>query len=310
MQDYATLRAFVAVARTGSVSRAAEQLHLTQPAISLKLKQLQLNLGLTLFSRRPQGLALTADGHALLPAAEKALASAQAFEQTAGTLHSTLRGKLSIGTIVDPEFLRLGAFLSRLMARAPQLETELHHGMSGSVLNRVEQGDLDVGFYLAPPGQGPEQAPGFTPGKEHEALAWRELTHFHYHVIAPAGWENRLIDTRWEHLATLPWIVTPQNSAHHRLLKQALAKSGAVPNRVAQVDQEACMLDLVRAGVGLSLARDALAMTERQESGLAVADNIRLPCALSFIWRHDSANEPTVNAALSTLDEVWPHRLN
>ena len=299
MRDYATLRAFVAVARSGSVSRAAEQLHLTQPAISLKLKQLQANLGLTLFNRRPQGLALTADGHALLPAAEKALASAQAFEQTAGALHSTLRGKLAIGTIVDPEFLRLGAFLSRLMARAPQLETELHHGMSGSVLNRVEQGDLDVGFYLAPPGEGPG----------HDALAWRELTHFDYHVIAPAGWENRLSDTRWEQLATLPWIVTPQDSAHHRLLNSALAKSGAVPNRVAQVDQEACMLDLVRAGVGLSLARDALAMTERQESGLAVADNIRLPCALSFIWRHDSAAESTVNAALNTLDEVWPHRL-
>ena len=303
MQDYATLRAFVAVARTGSVSRAAEQLHLTQPAISLKLKQLQANLGLTLFSRRPQGLALTSDGHALLPAAEKALASAQAFEQTAGTLHSTLRGKLSIGTIVDPEFLRLGAFLSRLMARAPQLETELQHGMSGSVLNRIAQGDLDVGFYLAPPGEGPGLNQGY------EALAWRELTHFDYHVIAPAGWESRLIDTRWEHLATLPWIVTPQDSAHHRLLKQALAKSGAVPNRVAQVDQEACMLDLVRAGVGLSLARDALAMTERQESGLAVADNIRLPCALSFVWRHDSTAESTVNAALNTLDEVWPHRL-
>tara|TARA_R110000824_G_scaffold50961_2_gene142126 strand:+ start:3917 stop:4831 length:915 start_codon:yes stop_codon:yes gene_type:complete len=303
MQDYATLRAFVAVARTGSVSRAAEQLHLTQPAISLKLKQLQANIGLTLFSRRPQGLALTSDGHALLPAAEKALASAQAFEQTAGTLHSTLRGKLSIGTIVDPEFLRLGAFLSRLMARAPQLETELQHGMSGSVLNRITQGDLDVGFYLAPPGEGPGL------NQDHEALAWRELTHFDYHVIAPAGWENRLIDTRWEHLATLPWIVTPQDSAHHRLLKQALAKSGAVPNRVAQVDQEACMLDLVRAGVGLSLARDALAMTERQESGLAVAENIRLPCALSFVWRHDSTAESTVNAALNTLDEVWPHRL-
>ena len=304
MQDYATLRAFVAVARTGSVSRAAEQLHLTQPAISLKLKQLQINLGLTLFNRRPQGLALTADGHALLPAAEKALASGQAFEQTAGALHNTLRGKLAIGTIVDPEFLRLGAFLSRLMERAPQLETELHHGMSGSVLNRVEQGDLDVGFYLAPPGEGP----GLPSGKGHDVLAWRELTYFDYHVIAPAGWESRLIDTRWEQLAALPWIVTPQDSAHHRLLKQVMAPSGATPNRVAQVDQEACMLDLVRAGVGLSLARDALAMTECQESGLAVAENIRLPCALSFIWRHDSAAESTVNAALSTLDEVWPHR--
>nr|WP_295711117.1 LysR family transcriptional regulator [uncultured Halomonas sp.] len=306
MQDYATLRAFVAVAKTGSVSRAAEQLHLTQPAISLKLKQLQANLGLTLFTRRPQGLALTGDGHTLLPAAEKALASAHAFEQTAGALHSTLRGKLTIGTIVDPEFLRLGAFLSRLMARAPQLETELQHGMSGSVLSRIEQGELDVGFYLAPPGLGPNKALDET----HEVLAWRELTHFDYHVIAPAGWENRLTNIRWEYLATLPWIVTPHDSVHHRLLKQALVKSGATPHRVAQVDQEACMLDLVRAGVGLSLARDALAMAERQESGLAVADNIRLPCALSFIWRRESATEPTVNAALSTLDEVWPHRLD
>lgn len=183
MQEYASLRAFVAVARTGSVSRAAEQLHLTQPAVSLKLKQLQASLGLTLFSRRPQGLSLTADGLALLPAAEKALASASAFEQTASALHSTLRGKLTIGTIVDPEFIRLGAFLSRLMLRAPQLETELHHGMSGRVLARIEQGELDVGFYLAPPGE----------GTGHPALAWRELTQFDYHVIAPPagrhGWQ-------------------------------------------------------------------------------------------------------------------------
>ncbi|WP_172117282.1 LysR family transcriptional regulator [Halomonas hibernica] len=296
MHEYATLRAFVMVARLGSVSRAAEQLHLTQPAISLKLKQLQLSLGLTLFERRPQGLALTPDGHTLLPSAEKALASAYAFEQTANTLHSTPRGKLKIGTIVDPEFIRLGAFLRRLMTQAPQLETELHHGMSGNTLRRVEQGDLDVGFYLAPPGL----------GTDHEVLAWRELTHFHYYVVAPMGWDAQLADTRWEALARLPWIVTPEDSAHHRLLQHTLASSGATPNRVAQVDQEACMLDLVRAGVGLSLARDALAMTERQESGLVIASNIRLPCALSLIWRHDRAEEPPIDAALRTLSEVWP----
>ncbi|HBP42470.1 MAG: LysR family transcriptional regulator [Vreelandella alkaliphila] len=299
MQENSALRAFVAVARTGSVSRAADQLCLTQPAVSLKLKQLQQHLGLTLFTRRPQGLTLTADGYALLPAAENALASALAFEQRASALHSTLRGKLKIGTIVDPEFIRLGKFLSRLMARAPQLETELHHGMSGNVLTKVEQGELDVGFFLAPPGE----------GSGSEILAWRELTHFHYHVIAPAGWETKLLDTRWEALAKLPWIVTPSVSAHHRLLERVLTPSGATPNRVAQVDQEACMLDLVRAGVGLSLARDALAMAERQESGLAVAENIRLPCALSMIWRKERAAEPTLKAALDTLDTVWPYRL-
>lgn len=299
MQEYATLRAFVTVAHTGSVSRAAEQLHLTQPAISLKLKQLQQHLGLTLFRRRPQGLTLTADGYALLPAAEHALASALAFEQSASALHNTLRGKLKIGTIVDPEFIRLGNFLSRLMAGAPQLETELHHSMSGNVLSSVESGELDVGFFLASPGE----------GTGSNALAWRELTHFHYHVIAPAGWEPKLVDTRWERLAALPWIVTPEVSAHHRLLAHILTPDGITPNRVAQVDQEACMLDLVRAGVGLSLARDALAMAERQESGLAVAENVRIPCALSLIWRTDRATEPPIQAALDTLDIVWPHRL-
>ncbi|MDX1464157.1 MAG: LysR family transcriptional regulator, partial [Halomonas sp.] len=53
MQDLQTLRAFVTVARQGSVSRAAERLHLTQPAVSLKLKQFQVGLGLILFQRRP-----------------------------------------------------------------------------------------------------------------------------------------------------------------------------------------------------------------------------------------------------------------
>ncbi|MGY4877509.1 LysR family transcriptional regulator [Vreelandella aquamarina] len=297
MHDYGSLRAFVAVARTGSVSKAALQLHLTQPAVSLKLKQLQEQLGLALFRRHPQGLSLTADGMALLPSAEQALASARAFSQTAAALHSTVRGQLKIGTIVDPEFIRLGDFLRRLMARAPQLETELHHGMSGSVLGHIERGNLDVGFYLSPPGEGT--------GSLHPTLAHRELTHFDYHVVAPPGWESRLADTRWEYMARLPWIVTPTDSVHHRLLGSIMAKHNAQPNRVAQVDQEACMLDLVRAGVGLSLARDALAMTERQESGLCVAHNVRLPCALSFIWSRERQGEPAIETALNILDDVW-----
>ncbi|MFB9145982.1 LysR family transcriptional regulator [Halomonas alkalicola] len=302
MQDLQTLRAFVAVAHEGSVSRAAERLHLTQPAVSLKLKQFQANLELTLFRRRPQGLALTEDGQALLPAAQKALAAVAAFEEQARALHSTLRGRLKIGTIVDPEFIRLGAFLHRLVERAPQLETELSHGMSGSVLERVRRGELDVGFYLAPPGEGP--------GEAADEIVHRELTQFHYHVIAPAGWGSRLAGTDWERLARLPWIVTPQDSVHHRLLHGVLDPLELVPNGVAQVDQEACMLDLVRAGVGLSLARDALAMTERQERGLAVAEGIRLPCALCFIWRRDRGEEAVIAEALAVLERVWGEPLS
>ena len=297
MHDITTLRAFVSVAHEGSVSRAAKHLHLTQPAVSLKLKRLQETLGLTLFRRRPQGLTLTADGNALLPAAERALAAVSAFEQSALALHSTLRGKLRIGTIVDPEFIRLGGFLHRLVERAPQLETKLQHGMSGNVLEWVRREELDAGFFLAPPGAGP--------GPTMPEIAYRELTHFNYHVVAPPGWCSRVSDPCWPNLAALPWIVTPELSAHHRLLHGVLDPLGVVPNGVAQVDQEACMLDLVRAGVGLSLARDALAMAERQERGLVVVDGMRLPCALCFVWRRERSEEPTIAAALEVLEDVW-----
>ena len=77
--DLQTLRAFVAVAREGNVSRAAERLHLSQPAVSLQLKSLATHTGLLLFTRTPQGLALTRDGAALLPHAEKTLSAANDF---------------------------------------------------------------------------------------------------------------------------------------------------------------------------------------------------------------------------------------
>ncbi|MDX1818297.1 MAG: LysR family transcriptional regulator [Marinobacter sp.] len=297
MHPLQSLRAFVTVAREGSVSRAAERLHLTQPAVSLKLKQLQDELDLQLFQRKPQGLVLTPDGQALLPSAEKALAAMAAFDQNARALHSTVRGRLRIGTIVDPEFIRLGAFLHRLVERAPQLETELRQGMSGSVLEQVRDGRLDVGYFLAPPGIGP--------GPQIPEVVHRELASFHYYVVAPPGWGSRILSSDWPALAAMPWITTPENSVHHRLLKGTLDPLGLSPNGVAQVDQEACMLDLVRAGVGLSLARDALAMAERQERGLVVVEGVQLPCALSFIWHRDRQDEPVIAEAIEALSSVW-----
>ncbi len=73
IHDLQHVRAFVAVAREGSLTRAARLLHLTQPAVSLQLKSLQDQLNLRLLQRSPRGLTLTADGLKLLPYAEQIL---------------------------------------------------------------------------------------------------------------------------------------------------------------------------------------------------------------------------------------------
>jgi DNA-binding transcriptional LysR family regulator len=294
--DLQILRAFVLAAREGSVSRAAERLHLTQPAVSLQLKRLAEETGLQLFTRTPHGLALTADGAALLPQAERVLSAVGDLQQAARNLQGTVRGALRIGTILDPEFTRLGVFLRELVESAPQIETELRHGMSGTVLAQVLRGELDVGFHLdTEDGDAAAPAP----------LAARTLTRFTYRVVAPAGWGPQVLGRDWKALAALPWLATPPESAHHRLLEKVFGPLGLSPRRAALVDQEASMLDLLKSGVGLSLLRDSIAIRESQSHGLVMADRVQLDCALRFVSLAARRNEPVIASAWNALARAW-----
>jgi DNA-binding transcriptional LysR family regulator len=291
--DLTQLRAFVTIAQEGNLTRAAARLHLTQPAVSLQIKSLQASLDLQLFIRTPGGMALTDDGAKLLPFAERVLASVAELRQGADALHSTLSGTLAIGTILDPEFTRLGNFLKRLVETYPQLSTRLKHGMSGDVLEQIRSGALDVGYYLG------------IPGKPFHA---QRLTSFSYHVVAPRGWKTRVAGKQWPALATLPWIWTPPESAHNRLLSSTFAEFNATPNKVALVDQESSMLDLVKSGVGLSLVRESIALREAHAHGLVIADAVSLSTELSFIALEKRRNEPTIAAIFTLVKSLWGYQ--
>lgn len=292
--DLQILRAFAAVAREGNVSRAAQRLHLSQPAVSLQLKRLADITGLTLFNRTSQGLALSPDGAALLPQAERVLSALADFQQSAQRLQSTVRGQLRIGTILDPEFTRLGAFLRELVEHAPQVATELRQGMSGEVLAQVRAGELDVGFYL-----------GDAQSEPGGLFTSRTLSRFHYRVVAPAGWGPQVLGRDWKGLAALPWVETPPESAHHRLLAGVFGPRGLSPRRAALVDQEASMLDLIKSGVGLSLVRDSIAIRESQAHGLVIADKVQLACTLQFVSLAARAEEPVIAYAWAALGRAW-----
>jgi len=300
--DLRALRAFVVAAREGNISRAAEKLHLSQPAVSLQLKQLGEITGLELFTRMPQGILLTRDGANLLPHAERALQAQAEFLQAAVRMKGSARGALRIGTILDPEFTRLGAFLRELVAIAPEVEPELHQGMSGQVLDAVLRSELDVGYTIsAPPAA---RMPKFARAKPQQ-LHVEALTRFTYRVVAPPGWGSQVRGRDWADLVRLPWILTPPASVHHRLLAATLEPLGLKQNGVAQVDQEASMLALVRSGVGLSLARDSQAIHESQAHGLVVADRVALDAVLSFVCLRRQREVVAVRCAFDALARVW-----
>jgi DNA-binding transcriptional LysR family regulator len=296
--DLTLLRAFVTVAREGNLTRAAVQLHLTQPAVSLQIKHLQETLGVALFTRTSHGLSLTRDGQALLPHAERALAAASDVQRAAQSLRQEVRGRLRIGTILDPEFLRLGGFLKQLVETWPHIETALRHGMSGWVLDQVRAGELDVGYYIG--------VPSDDDPRDGSAFHTLTLTHFQYRVLAPAGWKDRVKGARdWRSLAAFPWIWTPPASAHNRLLSRAFGEAGVKPVKVAEVDQEPSMLDLVKSGVGLTLARDAIAIAEAHAHALTIVEGITVPTQLSFITLAERKDEPAIAAALKLIELQW-----
>lgn len=293
--DLKHIRTFAAVAREGNLTRAAEHLHLTQPALSLQLKNFQESLDLTLFSRTAQGLAPNADGRALLPSALRILDALDDFQRAIGALRDTVQGELRIGTILDPEFLRLGATLQYLVEHYPKIRPTLRHGMSGSVGRQVRAGDLDVGFSLGPPASS-----GAQPGLDALPLA-----SFAYYVVAPKGWSAQVAGRGWAEIAVLPWIWTPPDSVHHRLLSDKFNALGLAPNAVAEVDQEASMLDLVRSGVGLSLARDSIALRESQANGLLLVKGLAIQAELSCITQAGRRGDPLVAAAFDAVQAAF-----
>lgn len=293
--DYSLIKAFVAIAQEGNLTRAADRLCITQPALSLQLKKLQDSVGLVLFKRTPRGMQLTDEGRRLLSSAEQALESFAAFQSAAEGLKGIVHGELKVGTIVDPEFLRLGAFLKMMANHHPGLTYELRHGISGSVLREVEQGALDVAFTLGFPGLVELQ----------QRFYVHPLADFNYRVIAPPNWRPLVKGKDWQDLSLLPWIATPPESVHHRLLSRVFSEQGLEPNVVAKVDVESSMMDLVQSGVALALARDSLALRASHEQGIVIADKVSIDASLGFICRKDRFSEQPIQAAMEIVRATW-----
>lgn len=293
--DLKQLNAFIVVAETGSLAGARDRLHLTQSAISMQLRVLQHTVGVALFTRTGRGLRLTEEGERLLEQAHQTISAANLFEKTANSLalplSTTQIEPLSIGTILDPDFIRLGDFLRTVVTLLPSYRTDLRHGISGWVLQEVKEMRLDFGFYLG------EADP--------DLFHLLPLTQVHYVVVAPRGWGAQLKGRDWQSLAALPWVWTPTTSVHYRLLNPLFTRLGITPHIVARVDQEASMLDLVRAGVGLSLAREAVALREVDRSDLVISREHYVQTKLSAVALRSRENEPAIKTLFEVSEAVW-----
>jgi DNA-binding transcriptional LysR family regulator len=301
------LRCFITVAREGTVSRAATLLHLTQPAVSLQLKGLEENTGLQLFNRTPGGFTLTEAGAALLPLAHRTVSASADFRTAADSLRESLRATLRVGTILDPESIRLGPFVRSLATSSKKTEVFLRYGLSDDVLAQIGKGELDVGYYVdATP---PERlASGMLlPERtiDDGKFQLMALTRYDYRVIAPHEWSDKVLGKDWADLIDLPWITTPHASAHRRLIDDVFRPMGSLPKRVAFAEQEDAMIEFVEAGNCLSLARECVLDRITRNRNFVIADKVALTCDLSFACLTSRRREPMISQAFAAMQAVW-----
>ncbi len=291
------LRTFVAVAEEGHLTRAAERLFISQPAVSAHIKALEEELGLALFTRSSRGMRLTREGAALRPQAEAALKSVDELRAQARALREDVDGELHLALNTDPELLRVQRLMNLLRTAHPKLQVHLPQSSSNIIVEDVRAGRVDGGFAFVSLPESESCLP-------HE-LACLHLSDTSMHVVAPAAMSGRLDECSWADLAREPWVWFTDTCPCRSMLEHQLSPYTTEIKKVAVTDYEGTLKTLVSSGAGLGLMHRDEAEELEREGAVCIWRRDQLPIGICFLYRADRASDPGIRAVRQALREVW-----
>ncbi|MDZ7787824.1 MAG: LysR family transcriptional regulator [Halofilum sp. (in: g-proteobacteria)] len=268
--ELTALQAFVAVADTGSFSRAADALFLTQPAISKRIAALEEDLRARLFDRMARSVELTEAGRALLPHARRVLGELETSRQVVADLSGTVGGRLRIGTSHHVGLHRLPPVLRRYTSRYPDVELDLHFVDSEQACQAVDRGELELAVVTLP-----ESPP--------ETLALETLWPDPLDIVAapehPLSGEARVAVAE---LAQWPAILPAATTFTRRILAAALRPSGTQ----LRIALETNYLETIKMMVSVGLGWSALPRTMNHgELCVLPVEGLRLQRRLGLVSR-------------------------
>lgn len=148
--DINVLKYFKTIARIGNMSRAAIELHVSQPTLTVSMRKLEEQLGVSLFERSKKGVTLTPAGLQIYQYSDQLVGLWEEMLREAGTINESVRGTIRLGLHPSVARYTLPLFLPSLLKEYPDLSVQMSHDLSRNVLQQVLDHALDVGLVVNP----------------------------------------------------------------------------------------------------------------------------------------------------------------
>jgi DNA-binding transcriptional LysR family regulator len=247
--DLNDLLAFRAVAALGNFRKAAEEVHISQPAFSRRIDKLEQALGVRLLERTTRRVSLTAVGRDFAHKVELLLDDLDNTLLGIRGVAATRMGEVSIACVPSTVYYFLSQVIRQYHERYPKVRVKLFDAGASEVLALVSRGEVDFGLDFI--------------GGEEADIEFELLIEDHFVAACPR--EHPLARKRqaaWSDLAQYDYISASRSSGNRLLLDQALAGLPGRPQSIYETQHVTTMLGLVEAGLGIA-AVPSLAMPAR-----------------------------------------------
>ena len=278
------LRYFAAVARHRSFTRAAEELHVAQSALSQQVKRLERELGAVLLVRTTRRVELTETGEAALTRATRILAEAEALTGDIDEMRGVVRGRLIVGGMLPAGGIDLASLLLDFRRLHPGVEVRLQEGTATEMVERLRGDEIDAAIAMLEPDEVPDFLGARRLGDERLVLA-----------IAPEDPLAKRTRIRFSELHGRPFVAFREGSAVRRVVDAALAEAAVEPRMAFETNDLSMMRAVVGRGLGVAVVPETVAALSGP--GLAwrpLSPSLRR--SVAFVWRK-KRHQPAAAAA-------------
>jgi DNA-binding transcriptional LysR family regulator len=277
------LRYFIEVARSLHVRRAAERLHIAQPALTQNIQQLESELGVELFHRESRHLRLTEAGQIFLTEAEQSLRQFNHAQKTAQRAARGEVGKLVLGFQSTAGLSVVPSLLQNFRREFPEVEITLIESGSTAQKLALRSGEIDIGLIYALP---------------DASFAYRELERESLVIALPEDHPLAAKDSIALAELAQEVFILPSNSTaealYHAVMTEC-ADAGFQPKKVQEITTAQTALGLVAARFGVSILPASVQVLIRRGVILRPIRDSQIQVGLTFLWMEDSRSPVLAN---------------